>query len=852
VKFTLSWLKDHLDTDAPLDAICERLTQIGLEVETVDDKAAFKPFTIARVLTAERHPNADKLQVLSVDNGSGKPIQVVCGAPNARVGLVGVLGLPGDYVPGIDTTLAVGNIRGVESRGMMCSERELELSDSHDGIIDLPSDAPVGTSFAAYAHLDDPVIDINLTPNRPDCTSIHGIARDLAASGMGTLKKTNIAPVQGKGACPVGVTIEAPDLCPGFALRLVRGIRNGPSPKWMQDRLKAIGLRPINALVDITNYITFDQGRPLHVFDAAKVAGNLVVRRAGLVSSWQYAQVEKPQLLEYVYGSPMCELEFLRDWYEVSEGKPKVVDIRFRYHNGERVLALDGRTYALSQEMCAIADDKGVESIAGVMGGEHSGCDENTTDVLIESALWSPLNIARTGRALGIITDARYRFERGVDPEFMLPGLDLATKMVIDLCGGEASKASVTGYAKATAKVVSFPVSEVRRLTGEDVAASESLNILSRLGFGVSGSGAVVNVSVPSWRPDVDGKADLVEEVMRMHGVNNINPQPLEKLSAINGRILTTLQIRTRLAKRALAARGMMEALNWSFIAEKHAHAFGGGTAERKLANPIAADMSDMRPSLLPGLMLAAQRNADRGYNDAALFEVSGTYENDTPQGQRRVAGGVRRGTAKAHAQGRSWSGNAGSVSVFDAKADALAVLEACGLSTDKVQIEAGGPAWYHPGRSGTVKLGPKIILATFGEFHPKTLETMDVSGPLAGFEVFIDAIPEPKAKTVRTKPKLELSPLQALKRDFAFVVDKATESAAILKAAGAADKKLISAMAVFDQFEGAALGEGKKSIAIEITIQPVEKTLDEAELEALGKRIVESVGKATGGVLRG
>jgi phenylalanyl-tRNA synthetase beta chain len=801
VKFTLSWLKDHLDTDAPLDAICERLTQIGLEVESVDDKAAFKPFTIAKVLTAARHPNADKLQVLSVDSGSGAPVQVVCGAPNARAGLIGVLGLPGDYVPGIDVTLAIGNIRGVESRGMMCSERELELSDSHDGIIDLPADAPVGTSFAAYAKLDDPVIDINLTPNRPDCTSIHGIARDLAASGMGTLKSAAIAPVAGKGACPVKVTIEAPDLCPGFALRLVRGVKNGPSPKWMQDKLKAIGLRPINALVDVTNYMTFDRGRPLHVFDAGKVAGDLTIRRA---------------------------------------------------REGDSIIALDGRTYAPRGDICVIADHNGVESIAGVMGGEHSGCDENTTDVLIESALWSPLNIARTGRALGIITDARYRFERGVDPEFMLPGLELATKMVIDLCGGQASEASVTGYTKLAAKVVSFPVSEVKRLTGEDVAPAESLNILSRLGFGVKGSGVIVDVSVPSWRPDVDGKADLVEEVMRMHGVNNITPQPLDKLTAINGRILTTLQIRTRLAKRTLASRGMMEALNWSFIAEKHAHAFGGGTSERKLANPIATEMSDMRPSLLPGLMLAAQRNADRGHSDVALFEVSGTYENDTPQGQRRVAGGVRRGTAKAHAQGRSWSGNAGGVSVFDAKADALAVLEACGLDASKVQVEAGGPSWYHPGRSGTIKLGPKITLATFGEFHPKTLETLDVSGPLSGFEVFIDAIPEPKAKSVRTKSKLELSPLQALKRDFAFVVDKATESAAILKAAGSADKRLITALNVFDQFEGAALGEGKKSIAIEVTIQPVEKTLDEAELEALGKRIVESVGKATGGVLRG
>jgi phenylalanyl-tRNA synthetase beta chain len=800
VKLTLSWLKDHLDTSATLAEICERLTAIGLEVESIDDKAAFKPFTIAKVLTAERHPNADKLQVLSVDNGSGKPIQIVCGAPNARAGMIGVLGLPGDYVPGIDVTLAVGNIRGVESRGMMCSERELELSDSHDGIIDLPADAPVGTSFAAYAKLDDPVIEINLTPNRPDCTSIHGIARDLAAAGLGTLKTLPIEPVKGKDLCPVRVTIEAPELCPGFALRLVRGVKNGPSPKWMQDRLKAIGLRPINALVDITNYVTFDRGRPLHVFDAAKVAGNLVIRRA---------------------------------------------------RDGETVLALDGRDYALGPDNCVIADDNGVESIAGVMGGEHSGCDENTTDVLIESALWAPLNVARTGRTLGIITDARYRFERGVDPEFMVPGVELATRLVVEFCGGEPSQMSVTGYTKAEAKTIDFPVSEVKRLTGEDVKPAESLDILKRLGFGVSGSGDTVSVSVPSWRPDVDGKADLVEEVMRIHGVNNIDPQPLAKSESVSARMLTTLQIRTRLAKRALASRGMMEALTWSFIAEKHAMMFGGGGEERKLSNPIASDMSDMRPSLLPGLVLAAQRNADRGYGDAALFEVSGTYENDAPEGQRRVAGGVRRGSARAHAQGRSWAGNSGSVSVFDAKADALAVLEACGLDASKVQIEAGGPSWYHPGRSGSIKLGPKTVLATFGEFHPKTLEALDVSGPLCGFEVFVDAIPEPKAKSVRTKPRLDLSPFQALKRDFAFVVDKSTEASAILKAAGSADKKLISGLSVFDQFEGAALGEGKKSVAIEVTIQPFEKTLGEEEIEALAGRIVESVGKATGGVLR-
>lgn len=801
MKLTLSWLKDHLETDASLNEIVERLTSIGLEVEHVDDKAALKPFVIAKVLTAVQHPDAERLRVLTVDTGDGKPLQVVCGAPNARAGLIGAFAAPGTYVPGIDVTLGVGRIRGVDSYGMMCSERELQLSDAHDGIIDLPADAPVGESFAAYARLDDPVIEINLTPNHPDATGVRGIARDLAASGLGTLKPLTPASFDLSGECPVKVTIADPELCPGFALRLVRGVKNGPSPRWMQQRLIAIGLRPINALVDVTNYMTFDQGRPLHVFDAKKVAGNLVVRRA---------------------------------------------------RGGEKVLALDGREYALTPQMCVIADDNGVESIAGVMGGEHSGCDENTTDVLIESALWEPLNIARTGRSLGIITDARYRFERGVDPEFMVPGLDLATRMVLDICGGTASSAEVVGYAGHTPKVVSFPVSEVARLTGLDVPAEESLSILSRLGFEVSGSGPVVEVKVPSWRPDVDGKADLVEEVMRMHGVDNILPQPLGSHSAVNGRILTTLQIRTRAARRALAVRGMMEAVTWSFIPARHAEAFGGGKPELKLANPIAADMSDMRPSLLPGLLSAAQRNADKGIGDVALFEVSGAYEGDEPQQQRRIAAGVRRGTATLEGAGRSWSGNAKPVGVFDAKADALAALEAAGAPVDKLQIEASAPGWYHPGRSGVIKLGPKTVLGAFGEFHPKTLETLDVSGPVCGFEVYLDAIPEAKAKPTRTKPRLDLSAFQGVKRDFAFVVDKAVEAGTLVKAATGADKKLIAGVSVFDVFEGASLGEGKKSIAIEVSIQPTERTLTDEDFEALSGRIVENVKKQTGGVLRG
>ncbi|RWF77974.1 MAG: phenylalanine--tRNA ligase subunit beta [Mesorhizobium sp.] len=801
MKLTLSWLKDHLETDASLAEIVERLTSIGLEVEHVDDRSSLKPFVIAKVLTAVQHPDADRLRVLTVDTGDGKaPVQVVCGAPNARAGLIGAFAAPGTYIPGIDVTLAVGKIRGVESHGMMCSERELELSEEHDGIIDLPADAPVGTSYAAYAHLDDPVIEINLTPNRPDATSVYGIARDLAASGLGRLVGGAIMPHAGDGMCPVKVKIEAPELCPGFALRLVRGVKNGPSPKWLQQRLIAIGLRPISALVDITNYVTFDRGRPLHVFDANKVAGNLTVRRAS---------------------------------------------------DGEKVLALDGREYTLTPDMCVIADEDGVESIAGIMGGEHSGCDENTTDVLIESALWDPITTARTGRTLGIISDARYRFERGVDPELMVPGVELATKLVLDFCGGTPTETEVVGYAGHVEKIVSFPLSEVKRLTGIEVPRDGILAILSRLGFKPEGVGDVINVAVPSWRPDVDGKADLVEEVMRIHGIDNIAPQPLGAHDAVNAKILTTLQIRTRAAKRALAVRGMMEAVTWSFIPAKHAELFGGSETALKLANPIAADMSDMRPSLLPGLIAAAQRNADKGIGDVALFEVSGTYEGDAADQQRRVAAGVRRGTAKLEGSGRHWAGNAGPVGVFDAKADAIAALEACGAPVERLQIEAGGPAWYHPGRSGTIKLGPKVILGTFGEFHPKTLEELDVSGPLCGFEVFVDAVPEPKAKPTRTKPKLELSAFQAVKRDFAFVVDKAVEAGTLTRAALAADRKLITNVSVFDVFEGASLGAAKKSIAIEVSIQPVDKTLTDEDFETLAKRIVENVNKQTGGVLR-
>ncbi|HLK82352.1 MAG TPA: phenylalanine--tRNA ligase subunit beta, partial [Xanthobacteraceae bacterium] len=561
MKFTLSWLKEHLDTGEPLDAIVHKLTMIGLEVENVENKAAaLAPFTIARVISAEQHPNADRLHVCMVDTGSGDPVQVVCGAPNARAGMKGVFSPPGAFIPGKNMTLGIGTIRGVESRGMLCSAFELQLSDDHEGILDLPPEAPVGARYAEWAHLDDPVIEINLTPNRPDCAGVHGIARDLAAADMGKLKDAAIKPVRGAFPCPVGVTLDfgaTPSLCRGFALRLVRGVKNGPSPDWLQRRLSAIGLRPINALVDITNYITYDRGRPLHVFDAARVKGDLVVRR----------------------------------------GRP-----------GESLLALDGKTYALDESICVIADERGVESLAGIMGGEASGCSETTTDVLIESALWDEVNIAHTGRKLNVNSDARYRFERGVDPAFMAPGLELATRMVLDICGGTPSAIASAGEVHIPDRVIDFPLAEIKRLAGLELSFAEIKRVLGRLGFSTAGSGPVIRVAVPTWRPDVHGKADIVEEIVRIVGVDRIPMTPFERGDTGRKPVLTALQNRIRRARRALAARGLVEAVTWSFVSKQQAELFGGGEEALALANPIAADMSDMRPSLVPGLIAAAQK----------------------------------------------------------------------------------------------------------------------------------------------------------------------------------------------------------------------------------------------------
>ncbi|MCG5235051.1 phenylalanine--tRNA ligase subunit beta [Xanthobacter oligotrophicus] len=803
MKFTFSWLQDHLEPTASFDEIVERLSLIGLEVEGVEDKAKqLAPFVVGEVLTAEKHPNADKLKVCTVSIGKGDPIQVVCGAPNARAGLKTVFAAPGTVIPTSGLELKIGKIRDVESRGMLCSARELGLSEEHDGILELPEDATVGAPFAQVLGLNDPVVEIAVTPNRADCLGVAGVARDLAAAGLGELMAPKVKPVDGTFPAPLGVTLEfgeSGSLCPAFALRVVKGVKNGPSPQWMQDRLRAIGLRPINALVDVTNFMTFDRNRPLHVFDLAKVKGNLVVRR----------------------------------------GRP-----------GETLLALDGKTYALDETMCVIADENGVESLAGIMGGEASGCDESTTDVVIESALWDAITIAQTGRKLGINSDARFRFERGVDPDFTVPGLELATHLIQEICGGEASEVVLAGAIPDTTRTIAFPLSEVKRLAGLEASEQEIRDVLEALGFAVSGAAPVLDVVPPSWRGDIEGKADLVEEVVRILGLDRVPATELPRGEDARKAVLTPLQLRSRKARRALAARGMVEAITWSFVSQEAAKMFGGGAPPLALSNPIAAELSDMRPSLLPGLIKSAGTNAARGFADVALFEVGQIFLDDTPTGQRQAATGLRRGTAKPSGAGRHWSGTAGAVDVFDAKADAFAALAACGAPVANLQVTTDAPGWYHPGRSGTLRLGSNAT-AHFGEIHPAVLEALDVSGPLVAFEIILDKIPEPKAKATRVKPNLDLSTFQAVKRDFAFVVGREVAAADILKAAQGADKKLVAAVGLFDLYEGKGIDPDKKSVAVEVTLQPRERTLTDKDIEEVAGRIVAEVTKKTGATLR-
>jgi phenylalanyl-tRNA synthetase beta chain len=805
MKFTLAWLKDHLDTDASLEAIAGKLTMIGLEVEHVADPAeALKPFTVAHVVSAEQHPNADRLRVCVVDTG-GERVQVVCGAPNARAGMKGVFAPSGTTIPGTGLLLKPSNIRGQASNGMLCSEREMGLSDEHAGIIELADDAPVGAPFARLMGLDDPVIEIGVTPNRGDCLGVHGIARDLAAAEIGKLKDGHVEPVAGTFESPIQIRLDFDDAtraaCPVFAGRLVRGVKNGPSPGWLQRRLKAIGLRPINALVDITNFVTYDRGRPLHVYDAAKITGDIGARMG---------------------------------------------------RAGESLAALDGRTYAVDEAMCVIADEARVLGLGGIMGGEHSGSEDGTTDVFIECAVFDPVRTAETGRRLGIESDARYRFERGVDPAFVEPGVDLATRLVMELCGGEPSHVVIAGDLPDSARPIDFETAEVGRLTGLDLPEPEIRFILKKLGFWVAGSDGTYKVAPPSWRPDVHGSADLVEEVFRIAGTDRLPATPLPRLNAVTRTVATIGQTRARKSRRVLAGRGMAEVLTWSFIQRSHATLFGGGGDALELLNPISSEMSSMRPGLLPGLALAAQRNADRGFSDLALFEVGQAYRGIAPEEQYASAAGVRRGRARMPGIGRDWREPSAVADAYDAKADAMAVLAALGAPTDRLQVEADAPGWYHPGRSAVARLGPKTVLAAFGELHPRVLKALDVDGPLVGFEVFLDAIPAPRARASRSRPALKASDLMPVARDLAFIVDEEVKAGDLIRIAKGADKALIADVALFDVYRGDGVPAGKKSLAIEVTLQPRERTLTDEEIDAVMKDVVAKAAKAMGAVLRG
>ena len=824
MKFTLSWLKDHLETEASLEEIVEALTDLGLEVEEVVDPAKrLGAFRIVRVLEAKQHPNADKLRVCQVETwpdgpkGEPKTIQVVCGAPNAKTDMRAVFAPDGVYVPGIDMTLKATKIRDVESNGMLVSERELELSDEHDGIIELPADAPLGARFIDYADLNDPVIEIAITPNRPDALGVYGIARDLAARGLGRLKDGTVEPIRGGFASPISVmldgavkseTEEQGAACPYFVGRLIRGVKNGPSPEWMQKRLKAIGINPKNALVDITNYVSYDRARPLHVFDAGKLEGNIKVRLA---------------------------------------------------KDGEKILALDEESYALQAGMTLICDKGGRRpaAIAGVMGGAETGCSEETTEVFVESAYFDPLRTAATGRRLKINSDARYRFDRGVDPVFTRDGAELATRLILECCGGEPSDLVVAGKPPKKGRngyerKIKLRPERLASLVGLDIDWEEQIRILGALGFGVSSpKGKTVAISVPSWRPDVHGEADLVEEVARVASLTQLESRPMDRPNpGVMKPILTPAQRKLSQARRALAARGLLECVTYSFVSEAEAQLFGGGDPVRRLENPIASDKSDMRPSLLPSLLAAAARNQARGEADAALFEVGPEFFGAEPGEQRETAAILRVGAAAP----REWSGARRPVDLYDAKADAEALLAELGRPTAQLQIDRETPSWLHPGRSARLKLGPKDVLAVFGELHPKVLKSLDVKGPAVASVVYLEAGPPVKSKG-KARPALTLHDLQPVERDFAFVVDARTEAATILRAARGADKKLIVGTSVFDVFDGpkaaAQLGEGKKSVAISVTLQPVEKTLTDEEIEAVSNQVVQAVGKAVGAVLR-
>jgi len=783
VKFSLSWLKDHLDTDADAATVADTLTRIGLEVEGVENPAeALKAFRIAKVLTAKRHPQADKLQVLTVDTGEGEPLQVVCGAPNARAGLVGVFGGPGTYVPGSDFTLKKAAIRGVESNGMMCSARELQLGEDHEGIIELPADAPIGASFTDYAGLDDAVFDMAITPNRQDCMGVRGIARDLAAAGLGTLKLLNIPDIEGSFDNPIEIRIEDPEGCPTFFGRTVRGLTNSASPEWMQRRLKAAGQRPISALVDITNYVMLDHGRPAHAYDVRELKGAICSRRA---------------------------------------------------RDGERFLALNEKEYVLDSSMTVIADEAQAHDLAGIMGGEHSGVSDSTTETLLEICYFTPENIARTGQKLGLTSDARSRFERGVDPAFLDDGLAILTGLVLDICGGEASRVTRAGQPPIEQKRVRFDPARTASLGGIEVPADEQKRILERLGFRIDGSDAIA----PTWRPDIDGPADLVEEVTRIVGYDAIPSAALPRAEGVAKPTATRGQIAERRVRRAAAARGLDEAVTWSFISEEESALFGGGP--HILANPISEEMKHMRPSLIPGLAAAARRNVDRGATSIRLFEVGRRYLADA----ERLTVGILLAGDKSP---RGWrTGKAQGFDAFDAKAEALALLEAAGAPVPNLQLGMSAGETWHPGRSATLGLG-KAVLAAFGELHPRVAKELEVPAGTVAAEIYLDAIPAPRT-TERARAAFTPPALQPVTRDFAFTVPAELGADALVRTVRGADKAVITDARLFDRYEG----EQGLSLAVEVTLQPGEKSFTDAEIAEVSRKIVAAAEKL-GATLRG
>lgn len=799
MKFTLSWLKEHLDTDAPLAEIGRTLTMIGLEVEEiVDPGAALGDFIVAHVREAEKHPDADKLKVCKVDTGS-EVLQIVCGAPNARAGLKVALARPGSVIPTTGDKLKKGKIRGVESQGMMCSSRELGLGDDHAGIIELPEDAPVGAPLISVLPVD-PIIDIAITPNRADCLGVRGVARDLAAAGLGTLKPDPmVEPVPGAFESPIKVRRELPegaeDACPLYVGRFIRGVKNGESPQWLKDKLVEVGLRPISALVDITNYVTVGWGRPLHVFDAAKLTGDVIVR-------------------------------FARD--------------------GETLDALNDKSYTLDSAMVAICDEAGVLGLGGIIGGVPSGCTEETVDVYVESALFDARRTAATARKLSIESDAKHRFERGVDPESAVWGAELATRLIQQLCGGEASKLVIAGGVPSWQRSVTLRPERVAQIVGVSVETPRMQAMLEGLGCTVAADGGALAVQPPSWRLDIEEEHDLVEEVARLNGYDSIPDVPLPRLPMPKP-VLTPRQRIMRGVTRALAGRGMLEAVTWSFLPGEQATLFGGGQPELHLANPISADLDVMRPSVLPNLITAAGRNAARGFADVALFEVGPEFFGGEPGQQRLVAAGVRSGRTNA----RHWDAKPRAVDAFDAKADALGALKAAGAPVDNLQVSTDAAAWYHPGRSGCLRLGPKVI-AQFGEVHPRVLKALDVKGPVVAFEVYLDEVPLPKARPTKARPLLNASPFMPLERDFAFVVDSTVQAEQMVRAAKGADKQLIAEVGVFDVYEGPNMPEGRKSIAIRVVLQPTERTLTDEDIETVSKKVISAIEKATGGTLRG